>query len=78
MINCTITSLKKTIVYKNVQSVTLPAVSGQMQVLSGHTESFILLKNGNISLRQLNKEDEIIENANGECYIKNNEVVIIL
>ena len=78
MINCTITSPKKTIVYKNVLDITLPALSGQMQILPGHAESFILLREGNISLRQLNKKSEIIQNINGECYIKNDVVTIIL
>jgi F0F1-type ATP synthase epsilon subunit len=78
MISCTITSPKKTTVYKKVQSIILPALSGQMQILPGHAESFILLREGNISLRQLNKENEIIQNINGECHIKDNEVVIIL
>ena len=78
MINCTITSPKKTMVYKKVQSIILPALSGQMQILPGHAESFILLQKGNISLRQLSKESEIIQNINGECYIKNDVVTIIL
>jgi len=78
MISCIITSPKKTIVYKNVQSIILPALSGQMQILSGHAESFILLQAGNISLRQANKESEIIQNIRGECYIKNDVVTVIL
>ncbi len=78
MISCTITSPQKTTVYKNVQSITLPALSGQMQILPGHAESFILLQKGNISLRQSNKESEIIQNINGECYIKNDVVTVIL
>jgi len=78
MINCTITSPKKTTVYKKVQSIMLPTFSGQIQILPGHAESFILLREGNISLRQLKKENKIIQNINGECHIKNNVVTIIL
>ena len=78
MINCTITSPQKTTVYKNARSVTLPALSGQMQILPGHAESFILLRKGNISLRKSNKESEVIQNINGECYIKNDAVTVIL
>jgi len=78
MISCTITSSQKTMVYKNVRSVTLPAFSGQMQILSGHAESFILLQKGNILLRQSNKKSKIIQNINGECHIKNDVVTIIL
>ena len=78
MIDCTITSSAKTVVYKNVQSITLPAHSGQMQILPGHAESFVILQKGNISLRQLNKESEIIQNMRGECHIKDDVVTIIL
>ncbi len=78
MINCTITSPKKTTVYKNVRSITLPAFSGQMQILPGHAESFILLQKGDISLLQLNKLSEIIQIINGECYVKNDVVKVIL
>jgi len=78
MINCIITSPQKTAVYKNLRSVTLPAFFGQMQILPGHAESFVLLKKGNISLRQLNKKKEIIQNINGECHIRNDVVTIIL
>ncbi|HEC32695.1 MAG TPA: hypothetical protein ENI63_00355 [Candidatus Kaiserbacteria bacterium] len=78
MISCTITSPKKTIVYKDVRSVTLPAFYGQMQILPGHAESFILLKEGSISLQQSGKEDEAIQNINGECYVKDDVVTVIL
>ena len=78
MINCIIISSQKTTIYKNLRSVTLPAFFGQMQILPGHAESFVLLKKGNISLRQLNKKKEIIQNVNGECRIKNDVVTVIL
>ncbi len=78
MINCTITSPKKTVIYKNVHSVTLPALSGQIQILKGHAESFILLKEGVILLKYLNKESETIQNTNGECHVKDDIVKIIL
>ncbi len=78
MINCTIVSPKKTMIYKSVRSVTLPAYYGQMQILPGHAESFLLLKKGNILLQKSKKESEIIQNTDGECYIKNNVVTIIL
>ncbi len=78
MINCKITSPKETTIYKNVQNITLPAFSGQMQILSGHAESFILLQKGNIVLQQTDNEKETIQNMGGECYIKDNTVTIIL
>jgi len=78
MISCIITSPQKTTTYKNVQSIILPAFFGQMQILPGHVESFILLQKGEIVLQQLNKEREVIQNINGECHIKNNIATIIL
>ncbi len=78
MINCTITSPKKTIIYKKIASIILPSSSGQMQILPGHAESFILLQKGNIFLQQSNNKKEIIENTKGECHIRNNIITIIL
>ena len=89
MISCIVTSQKQTTVYKNLRSVTLPAFLGQMQILPGHIESFVLLKKGSIFLQQSNKSQKEInflqnnQNKNiqiigGECYIKNDVVTIIL
>jgi F0F1-type ATP synthase epsilon subunit len=78
MINCVITSPEATKRYKNVQSVTLPAFLGEMQILPGHAEAFILLQEGNIILQQLNRQNEVIRITSGECYVKDNVVVVIL
>ena len=74
----TITSPKKTIRYSNIQSVTLPAYSGQVQILSGHAESFFLLKQGNIVLRYSIKQMETVPINSGECHVSGNTVVVIL
>jgi F0F1-type ATP synthase epsilon subunit len=89
MLTCTITSPNKTEVYKNVRNITIPGISGQMQILPGHCESFFLLRKGNIILRRPNKlpkktkpaygmQDKIIEITRAECYIKNNTITVIL
>jgi len=78
MIKCTITSPQKTIIYKDVQSIMLPGFSGKMQILPGHAESFVLLQKGDVSLRQLSRPNKIIQIMNGECYIKNNAMTVIL
>ena len=49
MINCIVTSPTKTDAYKDVLSVTLPAFSGPIEVLSNHAESFIFLQKGSNS-----------------------------
>ena len=78
MINCTITSPQKTVIYKKAESVTLPALSGEMQVLPGHIESFIILKQGNIIFKQNNKKDTTVQIQKGQCYVKRDEMLIVL
>ena len=77
MINCVITSPKETISYKDLQSVALPALTGQMQILSGHAESFVLLKKGSIVLEKSGQQNKLIQITNGECYIKDDVVTIV-
>lgn len=85
MITCSITSPDKTTVYEKVVSVTLPAFLGQMQILPGHTEAFVLLKEGEVVVRQMDKskekegdKDNVTHVAGGECYVKDDKVTIIL
>lgn len=78
MMRCTITSPEETRQYKDLRSVTLPAFSGEMQVLSGHAESFVSLKRGNILLDRGKGQREALEIASGECYIKSNDLIVIL
>ena len=78
MINCAIAFPQKTIVYKNLQSIALPAFFGQMQILPGHAESFILLKKGDIIIQKSQKKQDNMQISSGECYIKDNTVDIIL
>ena len=76
--DCKITSSKKTEIYHNVQSVTLPAHSGQMQILPGHAEAFLLLQKGQIALQEENGSTKTIPVPTGECYVKDDLVTIIL
>jgi F0F1-type ATP synthase epsilon subunit len=78
MINCTITSPKKTTPYRELQSVVLPAFSGEMQVLAGHAESFVLLKEGDIIFNYQNGQKEALKIEGGECHIKNNNAIVII
>lgn len=61
-----------------MQSVTIPAVSGNIQILPGHAELFALLGKGKVSLQgktSINKDVQIIK---GECYMNNDVVTIII
>lgn len=73
---CIIVSSKNKQKFKKVQSITLPAFSGELQVLPDHAESFIALRQGKIIL----KSDKVntIPIENGICDIKDNIVTIIL
>jgi len=75
---CTIISPQKTANYKNVTSIILPAASGQVQVLSGHAEAFFLLNEGELFLEIGEKGLKAITIEAAECYVKNDQVKIIL
>ena len=77
MLTCTITSTKETQEYKNLQSVTVPDLSGVIQILSGHAEIFNLLSPGKVILDYGDKKEE--KNiSNAECYINNNKVTTVV
>jgi len=75
---CIITSPKKTMQYNNIQSVLLPAFSGEMQVLPRHAEAFVILKKGNVVLKQEGEKKKIINIDNAQCYVRKGQIVIIL
>lgn len=78
MINCTITSPEETMQYRQLENVTLPAFLGEMEVLSGHAEVFVLLKRGEIVLGGTNGQKKILEIPGGQCHIKDDNIIIIL
>lgn len=78
MLNCLITSPKKTTTYKNIQRLTIPASSGQAQILPNHAESFFLLRPGNVTLEISAGKKKNILVSEGECYVKNNLATLIL
>lgn len=77
MLTCTITSLNKNEIYKNLKSVTIPASSGSMEILNGHAEAFIIISKGKIVLKFSDDKEKIIESNNGECHVKNNKAIIV-
>lgn len=78
MLNCTITSEKDTNHFEKVLSVTAPAYHGQIQILPGHAESFIILQEGEITIEKAKNQKESIQVTNGEIHIKNDTVTVIL
>jgi F0F1-type ATP synthase epsilon subunit len=80
---CTVVSPHKTLEFQRVISATLPAWRGQMEILTGHAEAFIILQKGEIVLKT-NKVSSAslavrtFSVSGGICRVKNNEILIIL
>ncbi len=68
----------KTNVYENLKAVTLPTFSGEAQILSGHAEAFMILEKGTVVLENSDGKKDVIQIDGGSCYIKNDEIAIIL
>ena len=73
---CSIVSSEERQEFNDVKSVTLPAFSGEMQILPDHAENFISLQKGEIILETDKTKTLPIES--GVCHVKNNTVVILL
>ena len=78
MIECVITSPDATAVYKELGSVSLPAFSGEMQILPGHAETFAVLRKGTVILRQPSGKIQTVKIDGGECHIKDDRALVIL
>ena len=77
MISTKIISLKKTDSYKNIQSVTLPTYSGQVQILPGHAEAFFAIQAGKITLRQKEGEEKNLSTQGGFAHIQDDNLIIL-
>jgi F0F1-type ATP synthase epsilon subunit len=78
MLRCIITSPEETKHYDLVQKVTLPAFFGKAQILPGHAEAFLLLKEGDVVIQSIEEQKKSIQINGGECYIDGSSVVVIL
>lgn len=78
MLTCTVISPQKSKVYKNVQSIAVPAFWGRAQILSGHAEAFLMLNQGAVVLWLPGAKQETFQISTGECYVKDNKVTVIL
>lgn len=74
--HCIILSPESKQEFEGVQSIILPAFSGELQILPNHAESFISLRQGEIILESGKPKVIPVEGGIGE--IKNNIVTIIL
>lgn len=78
MLNCVIVSPTKKEEYQNLQSLTLPAFLGALQVLPKHAETFLALKKGDLVLKKSGGDTKKISILEAECYIKDDKVIIVL
>ncbi len=76
--NCKITSAQVSENYSDLDSVILPGLTGQVQILPGHAEIFLLLGKGNIILTKDGGQIKTLSVAGGECHVSNDSVNIIL
>ncbi len=77
MLECRLIYPEKIKIYKNLKSITLPSILGEMEVLIDHAQSFVLLKRGTIVLTTVGDRKIKIPVKEGGVYIKDNKVKII-
>ena len=78
MLDCKVLSEKGVNSYQQLKSLTLPAISGEMQLLPGQSEIFVILKEGKIRLDRADGKSEKIDIIGGECHVVNNKAIVIL
>lgn len=78
MLSCTIASPKETVRHDDLKAVGLPALSGRIQILSGHAEAFIVLTKGSAFLESINGTTETLDIPEAECHVKNDHIIILL
>ena len=75
--NCQIVSPERKKIYKRVKSISLPTLTGQVQILPRHAEIFTSLQTGEIVLKLQDKK-ETINIKEGVCYFKDNWCYVVL
>lgn len=73
---CLIVSTENKQEFEKTRSIALPGFSGELQILPGHAESFIALRQGKIILE--NEKINTIPIEGGICHIKDDVATIIM
>lgn len=74
--DCLVISQEQKKEFHNLKSITLPGASGELQLLPGHAEIFIVLGPGEVVLE--NKEKTTLFVEGGLAYFKNDLLRVIL
>ena len=77
MLTCKIVTHDETSELKNLVSVSIPCTSGNLDVLTGHAETFFVLTKGEVVLRA-RKSEKKIDVSKGVGHIFNDEVIFFL
>ncbi len=75
---CILTSKQKTSQYDSLRAIILPAVKGEMEVLAGHSEAFVVLRAGKVILKKIFGGQTEIQVNKGLAHIFQDKIVIIL
>lgn len=74
---CVLSATHETREYTGVTSITLPALTGEIELLPGVAESFILLGPGRVVWRRGNQAPSEQVISEGMCHARENRAVII-
>jgi len=78
MINCKIISETKLESYTNILSIRVPSLKGAIEILSNHPEMFLILKQGNVILKNFENSNNIQKISGGYLHVINNEISIVI
>lgn len=63
--------------YDEVESVTVPAAGGEMEILSNHAESFLTLQAGSVVIRLRDKKKITVPVSECIAHIDQDRIVIV-
>ena len=79
MLSCKIISGQGTEEYGNIEKAMLPGLSGQIQILPGHAETFLLFTKGDITLIQKGSmHSKVVSVDGGACHVLGDVISIVL
>lgn len=75
--DCTILSLDTSREFSSVASVTVPGLTGEMEVLPHHAELFATLTNGSVCVRMITGASQTIEIPESIIHVDGDHVMIL-
>lgn len=78
MLTCSLISPKETVTYDNLAAISLPSLSGRIQLRPGHAEAYIALVPGEITFHNADNTASTLDIPAAECHISHDKVAILL